>query len=119
MDFTVNTDLVRQAAVVAGDAHQVFNTTLAGLQEIVADSADTPFVGGYGQTGAYQSGLTRFDNKFREVLGQLVDDETRFGLFLEGLHARLNQNATLYDATEDRNTQRLTAIANQLDGRED
>lgn len=116
MGFTVSTDVVRQAAALVSEAHQFFNAKLAGLQEIVADSADKPFVGRYGQTGAYQGELSKFDKRFREVFQEFIDDEVLFVTFLQQLHVRLNQNAALYDATEEQNVQRLSSIAKELDG---
>lgn len=37
--------------------------------------------------------------------------------FLGQMHARLTQSANLYDSTEEQNTHRISAIANQLDGK--
>lgn len=116
MNFAANTDVMREAAALLSQAHQFFNERLSGLQQVVADTADNPFLGGHGETGAYRAQLKDFDNRFREIFQDFVDDEALFVKFLEQVHARLTQTANLYDQTEEQNTQRLTAIANQLDG---
>jgi hypothetical protein len=116
MNFAANTDVMREAAGLLVEAHQYFNDKLTGLQQTVADAADQPFVGGYGQTGAYQAQLSDFNKRFLEVFQEFVEDETLFVKFLGQLHARLTQTANLYDSTEEQNTQRLTAITKQLDG---
>lgn len=67
MNFAANTDVMREAAGLLVEAHQFFNDKLAGLQQIVADAADKPFVGGHGQTGAYRAQLGDFDKRFLEV----------------------------------------------------
>jgi hypothetical protein len=118
MNYAVNTDAVRQAAALVNEAHQYFDNKLGGLQQVLADSSDQPFIGGYGQTGAYQGQLADFDKRFREVFQEFVDDELLFVTFLGQVHARLNQSAATYDSREQRNTQRLTAIAKELDGTE-
>lgn len=109
---------MRQAAGLVHEAHDFFNTQLAGLREIVADSADNPFVGGHGQTGANQAELSKFNKRFHDVFQEFVNDEVLFVTFLEQLYTRLNQSADLYDQVEEGNAQRLSTIAKELDGGE-
>lgn len=115
MDFAVNTAELRRAAALVHEAHGFFGDKLTGLREIVADSADGPFVGGVGETGGYQGQLRMFNKRFGEVFQEFVDDEEQFVKFLGQVHARLNQNASLYDETENRNVRRLGSVAKMLD----
>jgi hypothetical protein len=116
MDFTTDTEVLRQAAALLVEARDFFNDKLGGLREIVADAADKPFSGGHGKTGAYQGQLDDFNAAFNKVFGEFVEDEAKFVRFLEQVHVRMTDTANLYDQTEAQNAQRLTAIANELDG---
>src|SRR5262245_31419870 len=114
--YTADTDVMRNAANILNSAHQFFNDRLTTLQQVAGETDTEPFAGGHGETGGFQHGLTKFDTRFREILAEYVADEKNFVLFLQQVHARLTDSATLYDSTEHDNSLRMTAIARQLDG---
>lgn len=113
--YTADTDVMRQAANILDSAHRFFNDRLVTLHQVAAESANEPFVGGYGETGGFSRGLRAFDKRFREVLEEFVIDEMDFVRFLQQARARLVGNAALYDSTERDNATRMTAISWQLD----